>query len=37
MTFWSYLYPTGVVRGVLQLEDFKNPKYTRSIKAFHDS
>jgi solute carrier family 25 carnitine/acylcarnitine transporter 20/29 len=33
MAFWTSVYPTDVVKSVIQLDDFKNPKYTRSIKA----
>ncbi|XP_047055773.1 mitochondrial carnitine/acylcarnitine carrier-like protein [Lolium rigidum] len=32
--FWSSVYPTDVVKSVLQVDDFKNPKYSGSIDAF---
>lgn len=33
-TFWGSVYPTDVVKSVLQVDDYKNPKYTGSIDAF---
>ncbi|OMO77293.1 hypothetical protein CCACVL1_15112 [Corchorus capsularis] len=33
-TFWFSVYPTDVVKSVLQVDDYKNPKYTGSINAF---
>lgn len=33
-SFWAAVYPTDVVKSVLQVDDYKNPKYTGSIDAF---
>ncbi|XVF13617.1 hypothetical protein REPUB_Repub08aG0223000 [Reevesia pubescens] len=33
-SFWFSVYPTDVVKSVLQVDDYKNPKYTGSINAF---
>ncbi|XP_010494865.1 PREDICTED: mitochondrial carnitine/acylcarnitine carrier-like protein [Camelina sativa] len=33
-SFWGIVYPTDVVKSVLQVDDFKNPKYTGSMDAF---
>lgn len=33
-TFWFSVYPTDVVKSVLQVDDYKNPKYSGSIDAF---
>ncbi|KAL8201075.1 hypothetical protein R6Q57_012414 [Mikania cordata] len=32
--FWISVYPTDVVKSVIQIDDYKNPKYTGSIDAF---
>ncbi|KMT11661.1 hypothetical protein BVRB_5g106010 [Beta vulgaris subsp. vulgaris] len=32
--FWSSVYPTDVVKSVIQIDDFKAPKYSGSIDAF---
>lgn len=32
--FWGAVYPTDVVKSVLQVDDYKNPKYSGSIDAF---
>lgn len=32
--FWGSVYPTDVVKSVLQVDDFKCPKYSGSIDAF---
>lgn len=32
--FWVSVYPTDVVKSVIQIDDFKNPKYSGSIDAF---
>ncbi|KAL4602125.1 hypothetical protein ACB098_10G024600 [Castanea mollissima] len=32
--FWLSVYPTDVVKSVIQVDDFKNPKYSGSIDAF---
>lgn len=32
--FWGLVYPTDVVKSVLQVDNFKNPKYSGSIDAF---
>ncbi|KAK4490417.1 hypothetical protein RD792_001094 [Penstemon davidsonii] len=31
--FWVFVYPTDVVKSVLQVDDFKNPKYFGSLDA----
>lgn len=33
-TFWASVYPTDVVKSVIQVDNFKNPKYSGSIDAF---
>lgn len=33
-TFWFSVYPTDVVKSVLQVDDYKNPKYSGSMDAF---
>lgn len=33
-TFWGSVYPTDVVKSVIQVDDYKNPKYSGSIDAF---
>ncbi|XP_010441533.1 PREDICTED: mitochondrial carnitine/acylcarnitine carrier-like protein [Camelina sativa] len=33
-SFWGIVYPTDVVKSVLQVDDYKNPKYTGSMDAF---
>ncbi|XVF52359.1 hypothetical protein PTKIN_Ptkin05aG0012600 [Pterospermum kingtungense] len=33
-SFWFSVYPTDVVKSVIQVDDYKNPKYTGSINAF---
>ncbi|XWS38745.1 hypothetical protein CRYUN_Cryun19dG0156600 [Craigia yunnanensis] len=33
-SFWLSVYPTDVVKSVLQVDDYKKPKYTGSINAF---
>ncbi|KAI7738597.1 hypothetical protein M8C21_011458, partial [Ambrosia artemisiifolia] len=32
--FWVSVYPTDVVKSVIQIDDYKNPKYSGSIDAF---
>ncbi|MBA0740937.1 hypothetical protein Gogos_014120 [Gossypium gossypioides] len=32
--FWLTVYPTDVIKSVIQVDDYKNPKYTGSINAF---
>lgn len=32
--FWGFVYPTDVVKSVLQVDDYKNPKFSGSIDAF---
>ncbi|KAF3789306.1 Mitochondrial carnitine/acylcarnitine carrier-like protein [Nymphaea thermarum] len=32
--FWMTVYPTDVVKSVIQVDDYKNPKYSGSIDAF---
>lgn len=33
-SFWGIVYPTDVVKSVLQVDDYKNPKYSGSMDAF---
>lgn len=33
-SFWGLVYPTDVVKSVLQVDDYKNPKYAGSMDAF---
>lgn len=33
-SFWLSVYPTDVVKSVIQVDDYKNPKYSGSIDAF---
>jgi solute carrier family 25 carnitine/acylcarnitine transporter 20/29 len=33
-SFWVLVYPTDVVKSVIQIDDFKNPKYKGSLDAF---
>lgn len=33
-SFWFSVYPTDVVKSVIQVDDFKNPKFSGSIDAF---
>ncbi|KAG5411370.1 hypothetical protein IGI04_007689, partial [Brassica rapa subsp. trilocularis] len=33
-SFWGFVYPTDVVKSVLQVDDYKNPKYKGSMDAF---
>ncbi|TQD95527.1 hypothetical protein C1H46_018883 [Malus baccata] len=32
--FWGFVYPTDVVKSVIQVDDLKNPKYSGSVEAF---
>ncbi|KAM1172773.1 hypothetical protein ACFXTH_022972 [Malus domestica] len=32
--FWGFVYPTDVVKSVIQVDDLKNPKYSGSVDAF---
>ncbi|PIN23670.1 Mitochondrial carnitine-acylcarnitine carrier protein [Handroanthus impetiginosus] len=32
--FWGFVYPTDVVKSVLQVDDYKNPRFSGSIDAF---
>lgn len=32
--FWISVYPTDVVKSVIQIDDYKNPKFSGSIDAF---
>ena len=32
--FWMSVYPTDVVKSAIQVDDYKNPKYSGSINAF---
>lgn len=33
-SFWFLVYPTDVVKSVIQVDDYKSPKYSGSINAF---
>ena len=33
-SFWCFVYPTDVVKSVIQIDDHKAPKYSGSINAF---
>ncbi|KAG6518701.1 mitochondrial carnitine/acylcarnitine carrier-like protein [Zingiber officinale] len=33
-SFWLFVYPTDVVKSVIQVDDYKKPKYSSSIDAF---
>ncbi|WVZ57737.1 hypothetical protein U9M48_008084 [Paspalum notatum var. saurae] len=33
-SYWAPVYPTDVVKSVLQVDDYKNPKYSGSMDAF---
>lgn len=33
-SFWAIVYPTDVVKSVIQVDDYKNPKYKGSMNAF---
>lgn len=33
-SFWISVYPTDVVKSAIQVDDYKNPKYSGSINAF---
>ncbi|KAL6349188.1 hypothetical protein AAG906_033844 [Vitis piasezkii] len=33
-SFWASVYPTDVVKSVIQVDDYKNPKFSGSIDAF---
>lgn len=33
-SFWLSVYPTDVVKSVIQVDDYKNPKYSGSFDAF---
>ncbi|KAF8118537.1 hypothetical protein N665_0004s0022 [Sinapis alba] len=33
-SFWGIVYPADVVKSVLQVDDYKNPKYRGSVDAF---
>ncbi|CAA6667052.1 unnamed protein product [Spirodela intermedia] len=32
--FWAFVYPTDVIKSVLQVDDHRNPKFSGSIDAF---
>ncbi|KAK3428825.1 mitochondrial carnitine/acylcarnitine carrier-like protein [Eucalyptus grandis] len=34
-SFWAMVYPTDVVKSVIQVDDYKNPKYSGSLNAFN--
>ncbi|KAK1303848.1 Mitochondrial carnitine/acylcarnitine carrier-like protein [Acorus calamus] len=33
-SFWASVYPTDVVKSVMQVDDYRNPKFSGSIDAF---
>lgn len=33
-SFWLMVYPTDVVKSAIQVDDYKNPKYSGSMSAF---
>lgn len=33
-TFWMSVYPTDVIKSVIQVDDYKNPKFSGSMDAF---
>ncbi|XP_031483670.1 mitochondrial carnitine/acylcarnitine carrier-like protein [Nymphaea colorata] len=33
-SFWVTVYPTDVVKSLIQVDDYKNPKYSGSVDAF---
>ncbi|KAG5383511.1 hypothetical protein IGI04_034981, partial [Brassica rapa subsp. trilocularis] len=33
-SYWGFVYPTDVVKSVLQVDDYRNPKYAGSMDAF---
>uniref|UniRef100_A0A7N0V8Z2 Mitochondrial carnitine/acylcarnitine carrier-like protein n=1 Tax=Kalanchoe fedtschenkoi TaxID=63787 RepID=A0A7N0V8Z2_KALFE len=33
-SFWSFVYPTDVVKSLIQVDDYKNPRFSGSIDAF---
>lgn len=33
-SFWAFVYPTDVVKSVIQVDDYKNPKFNGSIDSF---
>lgn len=33
-SFWAFVYPTDVIKSVLQVDDYKNPKFSGSVDAF---
>ncbi|KAK8964476.1 Mitochondrial carnitine/acylcarnitine carrier-like protein [Platanthera guangdongensis] len=33
-SFWAVVYPTDVIKSVIQVDDFRNPKFSGSIHAF---
>lgn len=34
-SFWIFVYPVDVVKSVVQVDDYKNPKYSGSMNAFN--
>jgi solute carrier family 25 carnitine/acylcarnitine transporter 20/29 len=32
--FWVSVYPTDVIKSLVQIDDFKNPKYSGTVDAF---
>ncbi|XP_052170308.1 mitochondrial carnitine/acylcarnitine carrier-like protein [Diospyros lotus] len=33
-SFWAFVYPTDVIKSVIQVDDYKNPKFSGSMDAF---
>lgn len=33
-SFWALVYPTDVIKSVIQVDDYRNPKFSGSIDAF---
>ncbi|PPD67335.1 hypothetical protein GOBAR_DD35788 [Gossypium barbadense] len=34
-SFWIFVYPVDVIKSVVQVDDYRNPKYTGSMNAFN--
>lgn len=33
-SFWGFVYPTDVIKSVIQVDDYKSPKFSGSMDAF---
>eukprot|EP00850_Spirogloea_muscicola_P013175 SM000088S23716 [mRNA] locus=s88:266567:266962:- [translate_table: standard] len=33
-SFWGAVYPTDVIKSVIQIDDYRNPKYKGTVDAF---